>query len=115
MFAEEEEEEEEEEEAPKAKAKAPAPAAKKAKGTPKQFQGSDTSGVAAGPSVATLAAKAIGAAAFLGGSAFGVSCLCCVCALPLLCCRCWLPPAAFWGDEDEARQNVGSAGHVMAG
>lgn len=64
------EEEEEEEEAPKAK-KAPAPAAPKAKGPKKQFQGSDKSGVAAGPSAAALAVKAVGAAAFVGGSAFG--------------------------------------------
>ncbi len=69
MLAVEEEEEEEEEEP------APKPAAKKqASGAPKQFQGTSTE--SSGPSPVALALKAVGAAAFLGGSFFAVRPLC---------------------------------------
>jgi hypothetical protein len=126
VFAEEEEEEEEEEEAPKAK-KAPAPAAPKAKGPKKQFQGSDKSGVAAGPSAAALSVKAVGAAAFVGGSAFGVSCLASLVSVPTCImsdayppCSCMLPPLAparcgLGGGWGQAQQKVGSVGYMGAG
>ena len=68
MLAVEEEEEEEEEPAPKPAAKKQAP------GAPKQFQGTSTE--SSGPSPAGLALKAVGAAAFLGGSFFAVRPLC---------------------------------------